>query len=104
MCTHPVESGTGTSRQVAPASSLSITALVSTSPTHFCPGTVTQWKTGSSQRPEGSTTTGWRTKTPPEDVAGNSVRASPQVAPESSERSEERRVGKEGRSWWSPYY
>src|SRR4051794_610941 len=97
MCTQPVEPGTATSRQLAPASSLSITALVSTSPTHLCPGTVTQWNTGSSQRPDGRTTTGWRTKTPPDSVAGNSVRTSPHVSPESGDTRQ--RTSAES---WSP--
>jgi hypothetical protein len=79
MWTSPVESGTETSRQFAPASSLTITELVSRSPDHRSPGAATQRKTGSSRRPDGSTVTGWRTKTPP----SKSTREGPHVFPSS---------------------
>lgn len=85
MCTQPTLSGTGTSRQVAPWSSEISTELVSASPAQRSPGTVTQRKMPSSQRPESVTTIGWRTKTPLRSSAGNSVCAGPQVRPESAE-------------------
>lgn len=85
MWTHPALPGTARSVQVRPSSSLIMTALVSWSPTQGTPGVATQWKTGSSQRPPGSTVTGCRTKTPPRPVAGKRVRTGPQVRPESSE-------------------
>lgn len=82
MWTRPVEPGTGCSDQVPPSSSLIMTALVSRSPDHFSPGAVRQRKTGSSRRPVGRTTGGWRTKTPPRPgVAGNRVRVASQVVP-----------------------
>jgi hypothetical protein len=96
MCTHPVLPGTGRSRHVAPPSSEIITELVSRSPTHARPGVATQWNTGSSQRPDGSVTGGWRTKTPPLPVAGNRVRGADQLTP----LSPDTRRRTSAVSWW----
>ncbi len=81
MCTQPSDPGTGASVHVAPASSLHQTLDVSSLPTHFSPGTVTQLKTGSRILPLASTTGGWRTKTPPPSVAGRSTVGDSHVSP-----------------------
>src|SRR5689334_21039022 len=96
MWTHPVESGTSCSVHEPPWSVDTHTLLVSWSPTHFAPGTRTQVKVGSTHAPEGSTTGGCRTKTPPRSVSSR-VRAGPHVAPSSSDvRARTKEVS------WSP--
>ncbi len=70
MCTQPVLPGTACSRHVRPRSLEIITALWSLSPDQRTPGTVRQWKIGSSQSLP-CTTTGWRTKTPAPSNSGS---------------------------------
>ena len=85
MCTQPSDPGTGASVHESPPSSLHHTLDVSSLPTHFSPGTVTQLKTGSRMRPPAVTTGGWRTKTPPAPVAGSSTVGGSHVSPPSCE-------------------
>jgi hypothetical protein len=82
MCTHPVLSGTAASVHVAPRSDEIITALSSSLPDHFSPGTVRHRNTGSSQSPLSSTTGGCRTNVPGVSI---SVPTGPHVRPLSSE-------------------